>query len=173
VALPHCAAPGPNSDETPVPALASRAISAHGGNDVLQSVTGPQQEVELSVSTTDSRGRYIVDLTVRTTTSAPRIVPLSYQTLRGERRHLLVACRYRALTKGATASALCTDVDPHVGWTLRQSVAASDLSSWSAVVISDSVAAAANKISREAWAAAGAACGDEEIRRLIDDSLTT
>ncbi|MEU3934235.1 hypothetical protein AB0E85_19680 [Streptomyces sp. NPDC029044] len=164
--------PAPGPDETPVPALASRALSAHGGNDILQNVTGPHQEVELTVSATDSRGRYIVDLTVRTTTGAPRIVPLSYHTLSGERRHLLVACRYRALTRSATASAVCTNVDPHVGWTLRSPVVASDLSSWSVDIISDSVAAAANKISRDAWAAAGAACGDEGIRRLIDDGLT-
>ncbi|MEU5705114.1 hypothetical protein [Streptomyces aurantiacus] len=164
--------PAPGPHETPVPALASGALSAHGGNDVLQSITGPRQEVELTVSATDRHGRYVVDIAVRTTTSAPRVVPLTYHTSGGRQRNLLVACRYRALTKGATASAFLTDVDPHVGWTLSPIFTASVLSSWSADVIRDSVSAAANKISRDAWTAAAEACGDEAVRRLVTEALT-
>ncbi|MFJ9981581.1 hypothetical protein [Streptomyces cyaneofuscatus] len=165
--------PAPDPQGTPLPALASLALSAHGRTDILQQITGPDGEVELTVSATGRPGRYIVDLTLHTTTGAPRIVALGYRTLLGEHRHLLVACRYRALTKGATASALCTDVDPRVGWTLRPSAAASELSSWSTQVIGDSVASAANRISREAWAATAARCGHAPIRHLIDGLLTT
>ncbi|WP_159104126.1 hypothetical protein [Streptomyces sp. CdTB01] len=164
--LPSAPRPG----ETPLPTLATGSVSANDGEDIVQSISAPYAGVQFTVATTDSPGRYTLELTLHTTTSRPRIVPLSYRTVRGDFRNLLVACRYQIVTKGATSAAVCTDVDPHVGWTLHPPIAPSELIDWGED-IPHSVAAAANKATREAWVAAGEYSGNERIRRLINDGL--